>query len=267
MLESLSELILKNQKKAFYVPSNKEIKNWSLNLIELLFPEKRNQNFNSTKEIGERFQKLEADLVSILNRTKSCEDCDNDLIASYFFQSLPEIYRILTTDIQAILEGDPAAKNEFEIIRTYPGFFAISFYRIAHKLLKLEIPLIPRILTEYAHAQTGIDIHPGAEIGESFFIDHGTGTVIGESTKIGNFVKLYQGVTLGALSVSKQMANIKRHPTIGDQVIIYSGATILGGKTHIGRGSIIGGNVWITQSTAPNSKVYYKGNIQITDTK
>ena len=141
---------------------------------------------------------------------------------------------------------------------SYPGFYAISFYRFAHILYEENIPLIPRIWTELAHSKTGIDIHPGANIGESFFIDHGTGIVIGETSQIGNFVKIYQNVTLGALAVSKGIANTKRHPTIEDNVTIYAGATILGGKTTIGKGSTIGGNVWITESIAPFSLVYYK---------
>jgi serine O-acetyltransferase len=143
------------------------------------------------------------------------------------------------------------------VVRTYPGFFAISLYRLAHSLYLDDVPLIPRILTEYAHSKTGIDIHPAAEIGEYFYIDHGTGIVIGESCKIGAHVKLYQGVTLGALSVDKSMANTKRHPTVEDNVVIYSGATILGGETIIGQNSIIGGNVWLTKSLPPDSSVYH----------
>jgi serine O-acetyltransferase len=170
---------------------------------------------------------------------------------------------VLNTDIDAIVLGDPAAHTRFEVIRAYPGFFAISFYRIAHALLDLETPLLPRIITEYAHSQTGIDIHPAAEIGEHFFIDHGTGIVIGETCIIGNHVKLYQGVTLGALSVDKDMAFIKRHPTVEDHVIIYSGATILGGDTTIGHHSTIGGNVWLTKSVPPYSTVYHRASVEV----
>ena len=179
--------------------------------------------------------------------------------------NIPEIYRLLKTDIHAILDGDPAAKSEFEVIRAYPGFFAIAFYRLAHELHRLEIPLVPRILTEFAHSKTGIDIHPAAEIDESFFIDHGTGVVIGETTNIGKHVKLYQGVTLGALSVDKSMANQKRHPTVEDNVVIYSGATILGGNTVIGNNSTIGGNVWLTKSVPPFSMVYHKPEIKVVE--
>jgi serine O-acetyltransferase len=163
----------------------------------------------------------------------------------------------------SIVNGDPAAKSEFEVIRTYPGFYALCFYRIAHKLLKLEVPLLPRVLTEYAHSRTGIDIHPGAEIDEHFFIDHGTGIVIGETARIGKHVKIYQGVTLGALSVKKSLANQKRHPTVEDHVVIYSGATILGGETVIGHHSIIGGNVWLTCSIPPGSLVHHNPEVTV----
>jgi serine O-acetyltransferase len=158
--------------------------------------------------------------------------------------------------MQANFRGDPAAKSFEEVILSYPGFQAITVHRLAHYFWKAQVPLIPRMMSEMVHGSTGIDIHPGAEIGESFFIDHGTGVVIGETTVIGSNVKLYQGVTLGALSVKKEEGNRKRHPTIEDDVTIYSNATILGGETVIGRGSIIGGNVWITESVPPNTTVY-----------
>ena len=185
------------------------------------------------------------------------------MLAKAFFEQLPDLYLLLNTDIQAIFNGDPAARSEFEVIRTYPGFFAISFYRMAHGLYRHDVPLLPRILTEYAHSKTGIDIHPAAEIDEYFYIDHGTGIVIGESCIIGKHVKLYQGVTLGALSVAKNMAYSKRHPTVGDNVVIYAGATILGGETVIGHDSVIGGNVWLTKSVPPNSIVYHKPDITV----
>ena len=169
--------------------------------------------------------------------------------------------------MEAILNGDPAAKSEFEVIRAYPGFYALSFYRIAHLLLQLEVPLLPRILTEHAHAKTGIDIHPGAIIGEHCYMDHGTGIVIGETAVIGNDVKIYQGVTLGALSVDKSMAATKRHPTIENNVILYSNATVLGGDTVIGHNSIIGGNVWLTGSVPPGSLVYHNSEIVIEQRK
>jgi serine O-acetyltransferase len=179
-----------------------------------------------------------------------------------FISSLPELRIVLAEDVRAAIEGDPAVKNEDEVIFSYPGLFAIAIYRIAHILYGLHIPLIPRMMTEYAHRLTGIDIHPGATIGKSFFIDHGTGIVIGETTEIGDRVRVYQGVTLGALSLPKdsvdKMRDKKRHPTIEDDVIIYSNATILGEKAVIGARSVIGGNVWITESVPPDTKVISK---------
>ena len=177
-----------------------------------------------------------------------------------FLESLPSIRRMLAKDIEAAYDGDPAAHCIDEIILSYPAAYAITAYRAAHELDKMGVPLLPRMLTELAHSRTGIDIHPGAQIGECFFIDHGTGVVIGETTIIGNNVKLYQGVTLGALSFPKDetgrlIRGHKRHPTIEDDVVIYAGATILGGETVIGEGSIIGGNVWLTESVPPGSRV------------
>ncbi|MCI5083403.1 MAG: serine O-acetyltransferase, partial [Saprospiraceae bacterium] len=183
---------------------------------------------------------------------------DVERIEQHFLDQLPQIHKDLLIDANAILKGDPAAINLTEVIRTYPGFYALAVFRIAHAFHGLNVPLIPRILTEYAHGQTGIDIHPGATIGTGFCIDHGTGVVIGETVEIGNDVKLYQGVTLGALSVRKEMAKTKRHPTIEDRVVIYAGATILGGDTVIGHDSIIGGSVWITRSVPPFARVYYR---------
>ncbi|MBT1705709.1 serine O-acetyltransferase, partial [Chryseosolibacter indicus] len=178
-----------------------------------------------------------------------------------FFHSLPAIYEKINQDVTAMYEGDPAAKSRSEVIRTYPGFYAISAYRIAHQLHQMGVQGIPRIITEHAHSKTGIDIHPASIIGQHFCIDHGTGIVIGETAVIGNHVKIYQGVTLGALSVSKLDAEKKRHPTIEDHVVVYAGATILGGETIIGHHSIVGGNVWITRSIPPYSKIYYQSKM------
>lgn len=177
-----------------------------------------------------------------------------------FFGKLPAVREMLEDDVQAAFDGDPAAKSLDEVIFSYPCLVAISIYRLAHELFIQGIPLIPRMMTEYAHSVTGIDIHPGAKIGRSFFIDHGTGVVIGETCEIGNNVKIYQGVTLGALSFPKDergkiIRGIKRHPTIEDNVTIYAGATILGGQTIIGKGSVVGGNVWLTHSIPPYTKV------------
>lgn len=185
---------------------------------------------------------------------KAEELCDD------FFLQLPEIQNMLLKDLQAGYDGDPAAGSKEEIIFSYPGLFAVYVYRMAHLLYKANIPFIPRIMSEYAHGKTGIDIHPGAEIGEYFFIDHGTGIVIGETTKIGNYVKLYQGVTLGALSTRKGqlLSGKKRHPTLQDHVTIYANSTVLGGDTVIGEDTVIGGNSFITESIPAHSKVSMK---------
>jgi serine O-acetyltransferase len=190
-----------------------------------------------------------------------CSDCDErgHQVSLELLDAIPAIRKIMATDVQASYDGDPAATSYDEIIFSYPGIYAIAVYRVAHKLYKSGVPLLPRIMTEYAHSVTGIDIHPGAEIGESFVIDHGTGVVIGETTHIGQRVRIYQSVTLGALSIPKDSGDLfrgkKRHPTIEDDVILYAGATILGGDTVIGARSVIGGNVWLTQSIPPDTTV------------
>ena len=195
-------------------------------------------------------------------RGEVCEDCDETAMAIVreFLGDVPELRTTLATDVQAAFEGDPAAKDTDEIIFSYPGLFAITVFRIAHELHSLQVPLIPRIMTEYAHNLTGIDIHPGAKIGEFFFIDHGTGVVIGETSDIGKRVKIYQGVTLGALSTrgGQSLRGAKRHPTLEDEVTVYSGATILGGDTIIGTGATINGNVFITQSVPAHTRVSTK---------
>jgi serine O-acetyltransferase len=188
---------------------------------------------------------------------------ESDSYTQLFLNALPSIKKTLLDDAVFIFDSDPAAKNLEEVIAIYPGFFAIYCHRIASTLNRLSIPLLPRMITEYAHKVTGIDIHPGATIGTPFSIDHGTGIVIGETAVIGNYVKIFQGVTLGALSVDKSKASKKRHPTIEDNVILYAGCTILGGETIVGRNSIIGGNVWLTESVSPFSVVYHKSEIII----
>jgi serine O-acetyltransferase len=177
------------------------------------------------------------------------------------FRDVPAIRRLLNADVRAAYDGDPAARNVEEIVFSYPSIEAIAAYRVAHRLHRAGVPMIPRIITEHAHARTGIDINPGAQIGERFFIDHGTGVVIGETTLIGDGVKLYQGVTLGALSVPNRDEGGKRHPTIEDDVTIYAGATILGGETVIGKGSVIGGSVWLTKSVPPGSRIFGRGRL------
>jgi serine O-acetyltransferase len=180
-----------------------------------------------------------------------------------FTQNIPDLFCSLKKDATAIYDNDPAAASIEEVYLAYPGFFAIAIYRMAREFLKLGLPLIPRLMTEYAHQLTGIDIHPGAQIGDSFFIDHGTGVVIGETTEIHDNVKIYQGVTLGALKVKKKLQNTKRHPTIEKNVVIYANASILGGETVIGENSIIGGNTWLTKSVPQNSTVLHTHEVQI----
>lgn len=266
MSEEFLQHIYEKQHRVEAVPSNKVIAGWAFNLLDLMYPERLTSPKYTLGEVKQRFIGLQQELVELLDATKACKECNNQQVAQQFFIGIPELYRIMNTDVAAILNGDPASRSTFEIIRTYPGFLAISLYRIAHALLKQDVPLIPRILTEHAHSLTGIDIHPGAIIGEHLYIDHGTGIVIGETSVIGNYVKLYQGVTLGALSVEKFMANTKRHPTIEDRVIIYAGATILGGETLVGHDCIIGGNVWLTKSVPPGSTVYHQSTIKVIGT-
>lgn len=230
-------------------------------LLALLFPEFSHHRNTNEEAIGAKLQAAQAELRKILNENTECLQSESSQTEQVFFDELPAMRKRLLQDVDAIYQGDPAARSKAEVIRTYPGFYAMAAHRMAHALHKLGVILIPRIISEFAHRQTGIDIHPGATIGDHFCIDHGTGIVIGETTIIGSHVKIYQGVTLGGLSVNKEDARIKRHPTIQDNVVIYSGATILGGDTIIGSGSIIGGNVWLTKSVPPDSKIYYQAKM------
>jgi serine O-acetyltransferase len=264
--EFLRELQIKQQQRE-QVPSNKIIADWASRLICILYPEMSECSYPTLEAINAELSELQKELKRILDATKACTQCDHQKVSEKFFNYLPELFRILNTDIEAIHRGDPAAKNEFEVIRAYPGFYALCFYRIAHALYKMDVAIVPRILTEYAHSKTGIDIHPAAQIGEYFMIDHGTGIVIGETSVIGKNVKMYQGVTLGGMSIDKSMSRQKRHPDIEDNVVIYSNATILGGDTLIGEGSVIGGNVWLTQSVPPGSLVVQVPQITIVENK
>lgn len=211
-------------------------------------------------------QHLKSNLTELL-LTVTGDQERSHLITSTLFSRLDEIHQTLHEDLESVLAFDPAAKSKSEIILAYPGFYAISIYRISHFLWHSHVPLLPRMISEMVHSKTGIDIHPGAQIGKGFFIDHGTGIVIGETTVIGDNVKIYQGVTLGALNVLKEEAEVKRHPTIEDNVVIYANATILGGKTVVGENSVIGGNVWVSSSVPPNSLVYNKSEIIIKNNK
>ncbi len=225
-----------------------------------------NMKYNLGQTVSVLYDMLSEQIIhhirhDCLRYDQSCSHCEQSgqAKALAILESVPSIREILSTDVQATYDGDPAAKSHDEIIFSYPGIFAIMVHRVAHRLFELEVPLLPRIMSEHAHSLTGIDIHPGATIDERFVIDHGTGVVIGETTQIGKNVRVYQGVTLGALSLPKNAGERyrgrKRHPTIEDNVIVYSGATILGGDTVIGARSVIGGNVWITESVPPDTTV------------
>jgi serine O-acetyltransferase len=249
------------------LPSPFMVQDFIGTLLSVLFPAYSDQAFPSKDELSSDFFKSKQQLLNALLFVESFMEEDTEKVIEAFYNELSNLYHLLLKDAEAIEAGDPAAKNRDEVIRSYPGFYAISIYRVANLLHRLKVPFIPRILTEIAHSKTGIDIHPGATIGQSFFIDHGTGVVIGETTHIGNRVKLYQGVTLGALSVNKNMAETKRHPTIEDDVVIYAGATILGGKTIIGHHSTIGGNVWLTESVQAHTTVYHKPQLNLEKSK
>jgi len=222
--------------------------------LALLFPHFAAEVGGRAGDVAQELARVEKELADVL-RLPETHCSSPDTVLQRFLGALPRIRVALLLDAQAICDGDPAAHSVDEVILAYPGFRATAVHRLAHQLQGCEVPLVPRLLAEIAHRETGIDIHPAAQIGGSFAIDHGTGIVIGETAVLGDRVKLYQGVTLGALSVDKRMARTKRHPTIGDDVVIYANATILGGDTVIGNGSRIGGNVWLTRSVPAHSVV------------
>jgi len=273
LLENYESQGMVNHSGSINLPGRESIDNIVRGLEELLFPGYL-ENLDTGKQSLKIFTVDKINNLSLALRAEvekslafsarlgklSCghEGCRAvaAMIIEEFFEELPKIRIILAKDLEAAVRGDPAAMSADEVILSYPGFQAIVVHRIAHFFYSRQVPLIPRMMSELIHRRTGIDMHPGAEIGESFFIDHGTGIVFGETTIIGKNVKIYQGVTLGALSVKKGESGKKRHPTIEDDVTIYANATILGGETVIGHGSIIGGNMWIVQSVPPGSKVY-----------
>jgi serine O-acetyltransferase len=264
-MNSFLEKLHQSHQECSDCPSPQVIQQFFESLLGLLFPEHSVQKIKEKSELKARMEELQERLSKILQRNTHLHEQDGLKLGRQFFDNLERIYDWINQDVDAMYAGDPAAKSRTEILRSYPGFYAIAAYRIAHELHLLGIKLIPRMITEIAHSRTGIDIHPGAQIGQHFCIDHGTGVVIGETTIIGNNVKIYQGVTLGALSVDKADADSKRHPTIEEGVVIYAGATILGGKTVIGKDSTIGGNVWLTKSVDPGSKVYYQAQMHHAD--
>ena len=232
-------------------PDRSELVAWSDRVLRVILTERDRSALRAElPTLADRFQKVLATLTL-------APGIEAKAIVSRFFTRLPAVRSMLAADVEAAFDGDPAARSYAEIVAAYPSVWAVATYRVAHELHELGVPLVPRVMSETAHARTGIDIHPGATIGRRFFIDHGTGVVVGETSEIGDRVVLYQGVTLGALAPRKGqvLRGVKRHPTIEDDVTIYSGATILGGETVIGRGSVIGGNVWLTHSIPPCSKV------------
>jgi serine O-acetyltransferase len=257
------ELLAMRQSRALFLPVKSKVSQFADDLLRLLFPHFSEEKYSSEEELEAQCGILRRNLAIVLQPMKTRMPKSVEVTTEIFFTKIPGIYRQLLQDAEGILRGDPAAESVDEVISAYPGFLAIAIYRIAHEFTALDVPIFPRILTETAHYRTGIDIHPGAAIGTPLVIDHGTGIVIGESTIIGNNVKLYQGVTLGALSVEKSLARSKRHPTIEDNVVIYSNATILGGSTVIGHDSVIGGNVWLTESVPPHSVVYHKSEVRV----
>ena len=276
LIESFGEFGLVNHSGGNNLPSRESMEDVLRNLDELVFPGFREQtelDHNNLRLLTEeRVSRLARELIReveksigfAMRRDRKPEyggahggcHAAAEMVVEDFFEELPKIRSLLALDIEAAFRGDPAAKSVDEVILSYPGFQAIAVHRMAHFFYTRQVPLIPRMMSEIIHGRTGIDIHPGAEIGDSFFIDHGTGVVIGETTVIGKNVKIYQGVTLGALSVNKESADRKRHPTIEDDVTIYANATILGGLTVVGHGSVIGGSVWITESVPPGSRIY-----------
>jgi len=273
LLENYRSHGMVNHSGAVNLPGRESVDSIVRGLEELLFPgflENLNTDKDALRNVTiEKINNLSLALRSEVEKSLAFSarlgalSCGHDgcravaaMVIEEFFEELPKIRIILAKDLEAAVRGDPAAMSADEVILSYPGFQAIVVHRIAHFFYSRQVPLIPRMMSELIHRRTGIDIHPGAQIGESFFIDHGTGIVFGETTIIGKNVKIYQGVTLGALSVKKEESGKKRHPTIEDDVTIYANATILGGDTVIGRGSIIGGNMWIVKSVPPESKVY-----------
>ena len=261
------ELLNVRRTRALALPSKARVAQFADDFLGLLFPHFSDQVFHTADELEGQLEVILRDLRTALQPLALSMPRPVEQTTEAFASDIPRLYESLWCDAEAITAGDPAAENIDEVISAYPGFLAIAIHRTAHEFYRLGVPIFPRILSEIAHHRSGIDIHPGARIGRSFCIDHGTGIVIGETTVIGERVKIYQGVTLGALSVDKSLARSKRHPTIEDDVVIYSNATILGGETVVGHDSVIGGNVWLTESVPPHSVVYHKSEVRVRDAR
>lgn len=264
MNEDFIKRIMREHTNCQSCPSPQDVSDFFTSILGIFYVDFSEEESLTTEQMVIDALKVGEDtLASLLRRSPMNLMRDPDKIAKLFFDQLPDIYDALNLDIEAIFQGDPASTSKREIVRCYPGFYAIAAYRVANALQRLDVDDLPRIITEHAHRLTGIDIHPAASIGHSFCIDHGTGIVIGATADIHPHVKIYQGVTLGALSVNKSDAGKKRHPTIKEHCVIYAGATILGGETIIGAHSIIGGNVWITRSVPSKSKIYYQAKMNV----
>ena len=254
------------KQRSVIIPSRKEIILIIKRIQSLMFPAyfavDADANLSRDERIAALFETVKRQVSAAYAFSTQPSPVDTESVAYTILEKLPEIKETLLRDVEALYEGDPAARSPEEVILSYPGFYAISIYRIAHEFYKLGVPYVARIMTEFAHEKTGVDIHAGATIGEYFFIDHGTGIVIGETTTIGDHVKIYQGVTLGAKSFEldeegNPIKGTKRHPDIGNRCVIYANATILGGNTRIGDGTVVGANVWLTHSVGPDPTVYY----------
>ena len=248
------------------VPPVKQSHQFIDDLVHLLFPVMENR-LMKTEEIHAEFKSLEGRLIDLLEPLEKKLGQDPRVMSQKFFECIPDVYEMLVEDAHNFLESDPAANCLEEVVVAYPGFYALTIHRLAHLLVKQDIAFLPRVMSEYAHSRTGIDIHPGASIGRRCYIDHGTGIVVGETAVIGDDVKIYQGVTLGATFVEKRLKHTKRHPTIEDRVILYAGSTILGKNTVIGHDTIIGGNVWLTDSVPPHSVVYRQQQSVVRDSR
>ncbi|MCH7918640.1 MAG: serine acetyltransferase [Planctomycetes bacterium] len=266
-IEEFPEYLFKQTQACDHeVPQQAGARRFIDDLVSFLFPIRADEEC-VLPQIRLNLLQLQIDFQKLLRPLKRKLAEPIGTLSDQFFDRIPSIYASLMKDAKSFLDFDPAARSIESVILYYPGFYGITVYRLANVLYSLGIPFLPRMVSEYAHAQTGIDIHPGATIGDNFLIDHGTGVVIGETAIIGRDVKIYQGVTLGALFVKKELANTKRHPTIEDNVVIYGGSTILGGQTVVGHDSTIGGNVWLTKSVPSNSIVYHDSTTIVKDSK
>jgi serine O-acetyltransferase len=258
---AFAERLATGRGRSHPLPLKRSVAAFTDGLLGLLFPQLSEEGAATPDEFTARLSLVRRDLRELVRPLEGAARAEE--VADEFASAVPGLYEAISLDADAIVAGDPAAESVDEVVAAYPGFLAIATHRIAHEVCRLGVRVLPRLMSEVAHTRTGIDIHPGARIGRSFCIDHGTGIVIGETAVIGDDVKLYQGVTLGALSVAKSAAGTKRHPTLEDRVVIYANATVLGGETVVGHDSIIGGNVWLTNSVPPRSVVYHTSEVRV----